>query len=126
VQLLRRPVPIVPSLSHFISAGFIDPNQSVGTTQGGKKRLTTEQKQKQILVCQAEQEQQRQEDEYDGLSSLFQHTTIGDQDDQSIMVLKADTLEEDPTKLITTDPHPAETNWYLLDPQDDTFKVSKN
>jgi hypothetical protein len=114
VQLLQRLMPITPSLTHFVSAGFIDPNTSISIESIGKNRLTAEQKQKQVLICHEEDRQGEGSDDIEGLTSLFQDITLTDSQQEQIMVMLTDLSDEDPTELITTAPHPAETNWYLL------------
>jgi hypothetical protein len=118
LQLLRRPAPIEPNLNRFVSGGVIDPNQA------SCDRIRAEQKGKRILA-EAEDRTPGEEIENEGLSTLFQQN-LQIQEATDVMVTGLISNEEDPIDLITTQPHPAETNWYLLDPPQGHNAGTKN
>jgi hypothetical protein len=112
IRLLERKAKIRPSLSHFVSGGWIDPNQAAVGSTDKSEVSAIEQKKKQSIT-----------EPEDGLTLLFEKKLSLDfsyqNSDSQVMVLTTikEEEEEDPTAAITLGPHPAEHNWYILDQQ---------
>jgi hypothetical protein len=100
-------------LDRFVSAGTMDPNQSHETINIAK-----------VATEQSSNLDQETDDQLEGLSLLFREMCTSPQE-PSIMITDTLTAEEDPVGLITTDPHPAESNWYILQSSEE-YQNSKN
>jgi hypothetical protein len=107
-------------LDRFVSAGIMDPNQSHETINTA--RVAAEQSSSPDHTNL--QTNQETDDQLEGLSLLFREMCMSPQE-PSIMITDTLTAEEDPVGLITTAPHPAESNWYILQSSEE-YQNSKN
>jgi hypothetical protein len=107
-------------LDRFVSVGIMDPNQSHEATSTA--RVSAEQSSSPNHTN--SQTSQETDDQLEGLSLLFREMCTSPQE-PSIMITDTLTTEEDPVDLITTDPHPAESNWYILQSSEE-YQNSKN
>jgi hypothetical protein len=107
-------------LDRFVSAGIMDPNQSHETISTAKAAVEQSSNPDHTNL----QTNQETDDQLEGLSLLFREMCMSPQE-PSIMITDTLTAEEDPVDLITTDPHPAESNWYILQSSEE-YQNSKN